>query len=92
MLGAASQNQSSGRGNIRIKFHETDQIVNITECLYVPEMGVNLSSLGALREMGLIQSSTKKAVRSAISSAVPQRQKDRMMHETHHRAQLTDIL
>ena len=68
--GTASQIQTTGKGTIKIKFDSTQQTVKITDCLYVPEIGVNLLSIGALDSKGLkaefgsgsVQISTQKRV------------------------------
>ena len=51
--GSASQIRTSGIGRIKIYFESTNQKAEISNCLYVPELGVNLLSLYALNERGL---------------------------------------
>ena len=51
--GNAGSIQAKGIGSIRLKFTSTGQVVTINNCLYVPEIGLNLLSLGQLLEKGL---------------------------------------
>ena len=59
--GTASQIKTSGKGIINIKFNGYP--VRITECLFVPEIGVNLLSLGALIEKGLSIEFTQESIK-----------------------------
>ena len=50
--GNANQIKTSGIGTIKIRFTSTNQTVILTDCLFVPELGVNLLSLGTLSQKG----------------------------------------
>ena len=40
-------------GTVKIRFRLTERTAKIENCLYVPEMGLNLLSLGLLRQKGV---------------------------------------
>lgn len=51
--GKASEIQVKEKGEIRVKFNSTNWTTTIKDCLYVPDLGVNLLSLGLLTNKGL---------------------------------------
>jgi hypothetical protein len=51
--GSAGQLYTSGIGTVKVQFSSTNQKAEIGDVLYVPELGVNLLSLGVLVEKGL---------------------------------------
>ena len=57
-------------GNIRTKFGSTGRNISIKECLYVPELGVNLFSLGLLRQKGVSISIGLKSISLSIKSDI----------------------
>lgn len=50
--GKASEIPVKEKGEIRVKFNSTSLITTIKDCLYAPELGVNLLSLGLLTDKG----------------------------------------
>jgi hypothetical protein len=46
--------KASGIGEIKIKFKNTNRLASLNQVLYVPELGVNLISLGIIRDKGFM--------------------------------------
>jgi hypothetical protein len=55
-------------GTIRVKFESTGRTAKIEDCLYVPEIGLNLLSLGLLRLKGVAINIGLKSVSLTINS------------------------
>jgi hypothetical protein len=53
-------------GTVKIKFGSTGRTAKIENCLYVPEMGLNLLSLGLLRQKGVFINIGLKSVSLSI--------------------------
>lgn len=59
-----------GIGAIRVKFASTGKIGTIQDCLYVPELGVNLLSVGKLITKGILPSFTKQGCQLRLNQKV----------------------
>lgn len=58
------------QGNVRVRFRSTGRTATIQDCLYVPELGLNLLSLGALAKKGVSISIGNDSIHLSIKDAM----------------------
>ena len=68
--GNAGSIQAKGVGTIRLRFLSTGRTATISDCLYLPQLGLNLLSLGQLINKGVSLKSDQKGSTLAIDGDV----------------------
>ena len=61
---------ANGIGTVRLQFSSTGQVATISNCLYLPQIGLNLLSLGELLAKGVSLNSTQEGAILTIKNRV----------------------